>query len=51
MFNPVAIFCCLGKFVSVKGTVVRVSNIKPICTKLAFECVTCGTVQVSCKII
>ncbi|CAG2189986.1 MCM8 [Mytilus edulis] len=34
-----------GKFVSVKGTVVRVSNIKPLCTKLAFECVSCGNVQ------
>ena len=39
-----------GKFVSVKGTVVRVSNIKPLCTKLAFECVTCGTVQVHLKL-
>lgn len=36
-----------GKFVSVKGTVVRVSNIKPLCTVLAFECNNCGTVQVT----
>ncbi|KAK3102993.1 hypothetical protein FSP39_015600 [Pinctada imbricata] len=34
-----------GKFVSVKGTVVRVGNIKPLCTHLAFECNSCGTVQ------
>ncbi|KAJ8299815.1 hypothetical protein KUTeg_023875 [Tegillarca granosa] len=34
-----------GKFVSVKGTVVRVSNIKPMCTKLAFECNNCSTEQ------
>ncbi|XP_072024490.1 DNA helicase MCM8-like [Amphiura filiformis] len=35
-----------GKFVSVKGTVVRVSNIKPMCTKMAFQCNTCGDIQV-----
>ncbi|KAK7103109.1 DNA helicase MCM8-like [Littorina saxatilis] len=34
-----------GKFVSVKGTVVRVSNIKPMCTTLAFECITCQAQQ------
>lgn len=34
-----------GKFVSIKGTVVRVGNIKPLCTRLAFECNSCGTVQ------
>lgn len=34
-----------GKFVSVKGTVVRVSNIKPICTVLAFECNSCSNIQ------
>ena len=32
---------------SVKGTVVRVSNIKPMCTVLAFECNNCATVQAS----
>ncbi|XP_072163403.1 DNA helicase MCM8-like [Diadema setosum] len=36
---------CYGKFVSVKGTVVRVSNIKPLCTKMAFLCNTCGDIQ------
>ncbi|XP_071080734.1 DNA helicase MCM8-like [Haliotis cracherodii] len=36
---------CYGKFVCVKGTVVRVSNIKPLCTAMAFECAGCGTVQ------
>ncbi|XP_023237196.1 DNA helicase MCM8-like isoform X2 [Centruroides sculpturatus] len=35
-----------GKFVSIKGTVVRVSNIKPYCTKLAFECKSCLVTQV-----
>lgn len=34
-----------GKFVSVKGTVVRVSNIKPLCRQLAFECLNCGHIQ------
>ncbi|KAK7080663.1 DNA replication licensing factor mcm8 [Halocaridina rubra] len=34
-----------GKLVSVKGTVVRVSSIKPLCTRLAFTCLGCGTVQ------
>ncbi|PIK54156.1 putative DNA replication licensing factor MCM8 isoform 2 [Apostichopus japonicus] len=37
-----------GKFVSIKGTVVRVSNIKPFCTKMAFECNLCGDIQVVC---
>ena len=31
---------------SVKGTVVRVSNIKPLCTVLGFECNNCATLQV-----
>ncbi|XP_052226288.1 DNA helicase MCM8-like isoform X2 [Dreissena polymorpha] len=35
-----------GKFVSVKGTVVRVSNIKPLCTVMAFECNSCGETMV-----
>ena len=39
-----------GKFVSVQGTVVRVSNIKPMCTKMAFQCNTCGDVQVRLEI-
>ncbi|KAL5007806.1 hypothetical protein ScPMuIL_016612 [Solemya velum] len=34
-----------GKFVCVKGTVVRVSNIKPLCTSMAFECNNCGGLQ------
>ncbi|XP_070576847.1 DNA helicase MCM8-like [Ptychodera flava] len=34
-----------GKFVTIKGTVVRVSNIKPMCTKIAFQCNTCGEIQ------
>jgi DNA helicase MCM8 len=35
-----------GKCVSVSGTVVRVSNAKPLVTKLAFKCVVCATIQV-----
>ena len=35
-----------GKFVSVRGTVVRVGNIKPLVKRLAFQCATCGTEQV-----
>ncbi|XP_071552427.1 DNA helicase MCM8-like [Panulirus ornatus] len=34
-----------GKLLSVKGTVVRVSSIKPLCTRLAFTCIGCGSVQ------
>ncbi|ESO83521.1 hypothetical protein LOTGIDRAFT_207337 [Lottia gigantea] len=36
---------CYGKFICIKGTVVRVSNIKPLCTNMGFECITCGTLQ------
>lgn len=35
----------IGKFVCVKGTVVRVSSIKPYCKQMAFSCLSCGTVQ------
>ncbi|KAM8947570.1 DNA helicase MCM8 [Pelodytes ibericus] len=34
-----------GKYVALRGTVVRVSNIKPLCTKMAFSCNMCGDVQ------
>uniref|UniRef100_A0A2K5QQZ3 DNA helicase MCM8 n=1 Tax=Cebus imitator TaxID=2715852 RepID=A0A2K5QQZ3_CEBIM len=34
-----------GKYVALRGTVVRVSNIKPLCTKMAFLCAACGEVQ------
>lgn len=36
---------CYGKYIALRGTVVRVSNIKPLCTKLAFVCGSCGDVQ------
>ncbi|XP_019371747.1 PREDICTED: DNA helicase MCM8 isoform X1 [Gavialis gangeticus] len=36
---------CYGKYVALRGTVVRVSNIKPLCTKMAFICSTCLGVQ------
>eukprot|EP00026_Physarum_polycephalum_P003849 Phypoly_transcript_03865.p1 GENE.Phypoly_transcript_03865~~Phypoly_transcript_03865.p1 ORF type:complete len:758 (+),score=108.96 Phypoly_transcript_03865:32-2275(+) len=31
----------IGKFVSIRGTVIRVSNIKPLVTQMAFDC-KCG---------
>ncbi|XP_074144000.1 DNA helicase MCM8 isoform X1 [Sminthopsis crassicaudata] len=36
---------CYGKYIALRGTVVRVSNIKPLCTKMAFLCATCGEIQ------
>ncbi|XP_032818836.1 DNA helicase MCM8 isoform X1 [Petromyzon marinus] len=37
---------CYGRLVAIRGTVVRVGNIKPLCTRLAFSCNACGTEQV-----
>ncbi|UYV65743.1 MCM8 [Cordylochernes scorpioides] len=34
------------KFVSIRGTVIRVSNVKPLCTQMAFTCYNCSTLQV-----
>ncbi|KAM9365006.1 DNA helicase MCM8 [Pholidichthys leucotaenia] len=31
-----------GRLVCVKGTVVRVSNIRPLCTRMAFSCQSCS---------
>ncbi|XP_061829215.1 DNA helicase MCM8 [Nerophis lumbriciformis] len=31
-----------GQLVCVRGTAVRVSNIRPLCTRLAFRCTTCS---------
>lgn len=31
-----------GRLVCVKGTVVRVSSIRPFCTRLAFQCLGCS---------
>ncbi|GFS16563.1 DNA helicase MCM8-like [Elysia marginata] len=36
---------CFGKFVTIKGTVVRVGNIKPLCTVMGFRCASCSYVQ------
>ena len=36
----------LGKFVAVRGTVVRVSSVKPLVTHMAFSCNTCKETQV-----
>ena len=33
---------CIGKFVSVKGTVIRVSTIKPVLVEMKFMCSKCG---------
>jgi DNA helicase MCM8 len=33
---------CIGKFVSVKGTVIRVSTIKPVLIEMKFLCTKCG---------
>lgn len=35
-----------GKFVAIHGTVVRVGNVKPLVTKMAFSCNLCGEIQV-----
>ncbi|XP_056250724.1 DNA helicase MCM8 [Seriola aureovittata] len=34
-----------GRLVCVKGTVVRVSNIRPFCTRMAFRCLGCSHTQ------
>ena len=34
-----------GKCISIQGTVVRVSNIKPLVTSMAFRCSLCQDVQ------
>lgn len=34
-----------GKCVAVQGTVVRVSNIKPLVTTMAFKCLLCQEIQ------
>ncbi|XP_054257104.1 DNA helicase MCM8-like isoform X2 [Macrosteles quadrilineatus] len=34
-----------GKLVCVRGTIIRVSNMKLLCTWLGFQCNTCGSVQ------
>ena len=36
-----------GKCVTVSGTVVRVSSIKPLVTQLAFQCAVCQEINVS----
>ena len=40
-----------GKLVSIRGTVVRVSNVKPLVTKMAFTCNSCGEEQASTEFI
>ena len=32
----------MGKFISIRGTVVRVSNVKPIVTQMSFTCTACS---------
>ncbi|ORY50759.1 MCM-domain-containing protein [Rhizoclosmatium globosum] len=36
----------MGRFISVRGTIVRVSSIKPVVTQIAFECTSCLASQV-----
>ena len=45
------IFICIyvlpaGKFVAIHGTVIRVSNVKPLVKKMAFSCNLCSETQV-----
>ncbi|XP_039594602.1 DNA helicase MCM8 isoform X2 [Polypterus senegalus] len=49
-YEPLTPLKCLranfyGKFIALRGTVVRVSNIKPMCAKMAFTCNTCREIQ------
>lgn len=37
----------VGKFVAIHGTVIRVSNVKPLVKKMAFSCNLCNETQVS----
>ena len=46
-----ALFVVVGKFVTVKGTVVRVSCIKPLCVTMAYECINCQHIQVTYSIL
>ena len=39
-------FLLAGKFVTIHGTVVRVSNVKPLVMGMAFSCNLCGETQV-----
>uniref|UniRef100_H2YE20 DNA helicase MCM8 n=1 Tax=Ciona savignyi TaxID=51511 RepID=H2YE20_CIOSA len=34
-----------GQFVSIRGTLVKVSHVKPLCTTMAFRCSTCQQLQ------
>ncbi|KAJ3083726.1 DNA replication licensing factor mcm8, partial [Quaeritorhiza haematococci] len=34
-----------GKFISLRGTIVRVSSVKPIVSQMSFQCTTCNTSQ------
>ena len=36
-----------GKLVCVQGTVVRAGNIRPLVTRIAFQCLSCHGIQVS----
>ena len=39
-----------GKFVAVRGTVVRVSNVRPLVRVGEFECNKCGALQVGARL-
>ncbi|KAI8840963.1 DNA replication licensing factor MCM8 [Chytriomyces cf. hyalinus JEL632] len=36
----------MGRFISIRGTIVRVSSIKPVVTQISFICSTCSQTQV-----
>ena len=46
VFSSLMQFLFLGKLVTIRGTVVRVGNVKPLVTHLAFNCTACKTQQV-----
>lgn len=35
----------IGNFVSIRGTVVRVSGVRPLVRRMDFECARCGDIQ------
>ena len=35
----------IGKFIAIRGTVIRVSNIKPLVLKMGFKCSKCGAIN------
>ncbi|KAJ3096603.1 DNA replication licensing factor mcm8, partial [Physocladia obscura] len=40
----------MGRFITIRGTIVRVSSIKPIVTRISFSCTSCSATQVILQI-